>query len=338
MTATDLRDRVADRAAAAETGTAVEKRGRTVFDLVRDQQAQFGRALPSMITPERFTRIALTTLRNNPGLANADATSLLGAFTICAQLGLEPGGPLGHAYLLPFRNNKTGKTDVQFIVGYKGLIALARRSGDIGSIYAECVYDGDEFEHTLGIERNIVHRPGPGDRTDPARITHAYAVAKFRDGSDPMFLVLTRAQIESFRGRSKAKNSGPWVTDYAAMAMKTAIRRLSTWLPMSTELAQAVERDEQPVTRIPVDADDFIDVEEAADEPADENVDQADETVAQNAFADEARTLHVDFIKANDPAYETFRREHDIPGDVRRLDDDHLALILDWAHQPAETN
>jgi recombination protein RecT len=256
-----LAETLADVDAAQQAGTAVSRKSRTIFDLVRDQQSQFAAALPSVLTPERFTRVALTSLRTNPRLAEARTESLLGAFMVCAQLGLEPGGPLGHAYITgPFKTSR-GK-EVVLIVGYKGLIDLARRSGHISSIYAEAVYEGDEFAWTLGLHRDITHRPTGADRTDPNKVTHVYAVARFTDpGSEPAFVVLDRAQVESYRARSKSKNDGPWVTDWTAMAVKTAVRRLATFLPMSVEFSRAVAVDEQTVSRIPLDVDDFIDVD-----------------------------------------------------------------------------
>jgi recombination protein RecT len=220
----------------------------TIFDLIKRSERQFAVALGKTIDPERFVRVATTTIRTNRALASCNPQSLLGALMLSAQLGLEPGGPLGHAYLVPFKN------EVTFIPGYRGLIDLARRSGAVASIYAHAVYDGDAFEFELGLEQRLVHRPTATDREDAARISHVYAVAKLRDGSDPVFVVLTRAGVEKYRRRSAAGNRGPWVTDWEAMALKTAVRRLMTWLPLSVE-AQAVSKTDAIAVR------DVIDVE-----------------------------------------------------------------------------
>src|SRR5579875_1232064 len=202
---TALRERLANVRATQGSGIAPQ-RTTTVIDLVRSMRDQFAAALPRQLDADRFVRVAMTTLRTNPRLLQCDQQSLLAALMISAQLGLEPGGPLGHAYLVPF------KSEVTFIVGYRGYIDLARRSGMVRSVYAEAVREGDEFQWTLGLHRDIVHRPG----RERGELTHVYAVATYRDGTDPDFVVLDRAKVDSFRRRSKAADDGPWVTDYEA--------------------------------------------------------------------------------------------------------------------------
>jgi len=236
------------RLTAAPARTDTSGGAKTIFDLIKASEKQFAVALGRTIDPERFVRVALTTVRTNPSLAGCNPQSLLAALMLSAQLGLEPGGPLGHAYLVPFKN------EVTFIPGYRGLITLARRSGEVASIRAHAVFDGDEFSYELGLDQDLVHRPTALDREDPAKITHVYAVAKLRDGSDPVFVVLTRAQVEKFRKRSKAGGNGPWVTDWEAMALKTAVRRLMTWLPLSVEATQAAKAD-AVVVRDAIDVD-----------------------------------------------------------------------------------
>jgi recombination protein RecT len=234
--ATRLADQLATARAARQQG--VVKRVDTVSDLLKAMREQIALALPRQMDVDRFVRVAMTTLRTNPRLLACDPQSLRAALMISAQLGLEPGGPLGHAYLVPYR------AEVTFIVGYRGYIDLARRSGLVRSVYAEAVREGDEFEWTLGLHRDIVHRPA----RERGEVTHVYAVATYRDGMDPDFLVLDRAKVDSFRRRSKAADDGPWVTDYEAMALKTAVRRLATWLPLSVEMARAVAIDERSIS------------------------------------------------------------------------------------------
>lgn len=253
--APDLADRVGDREAAQAAGTSVAKKEKTVFDIIRDSKNIYARALPRALTPERFVNVSITAARN-PQLARCTPDSLLGALMLCAQLGLEPGGPLGQAYLVPF-----GK-DVTFILGYKGMIDLARRSGAISSIYAECVYEGDTFSWKRGLHPDIVHEPLATEREDDSKITHVYAVARFKgEGEEPQFIVLTRGQVETYRKRSKQPNGEMWTKSYPIACMKTAVRRLFPWLPASVEIAQAMTSDERVVDRIDVSADDFIDVE-----------------------------------------------------------------------------
>ena len=127
------------------TGSVVEKKkGKTIFDIIKAGEQQFAAALPKHINSERFTRIAITTIRQNPKLAECNAESLLGSLMTIAQLGLEPG-VLGQCYLIPFKNNKLGTVECQFQLGYKGMIELLRRTGQLSDIYAYTVYSNDEF-------------------------------------------------------------------------------------------------------------------------------------------------------------------------------------------------
>lgn len=240
----------------AVTGTAVAAnepaKPKTIASLLTDPQIkqQMALAMPKHMTADRLARIALTEVRKVPKLATCDQVSFLGAIMQCAALGLEPGGALGHAYLLPFdKNKKVGnqwvkdKTEVQLIIGYRGMIDLARRSGQIQSIEARVVYAKDEFELELGLDSKLVHKPAWSE-LDRGPAVFVYAVAKLKDGG-VQFEVMSRAEIEKVRARSKAKDSGPWVTDWDEMGKKTVIRRLFKYLPVSIEMQRAVGLDEQ---------------------------------------------------------------------------------------------
>jgi recombination protein RecT len=203
-------------------------------------------ALPRHLNPDRMCRIALTALRATPKLAQCTQASFLGAIIQASQLGLELNTPLGHAWLIPFKktDKRTGEVYYicQLVIGYQGFMDLARRSGSVSAIYAFPVYQGDEFRYELGLEPTLKHVPKDVPHTDKA-LTHVYAVAKLKDG-EPVFTVLTRAEVERYRSRSRSKDDGPWVTDYEAMAVKTGIRRLSRWVPRSAEMAIAAAVDE----------------------------------------------------------------------------------------------
>jgi recombination protein RecT len=203
---------------------------------------------------DRLARVALTEIRRAPALAKCDPASLLGAIMTCAQVGLEPGGPLGHAYLVPFENRRAGRTEVQFILGYRGMIELARRSGQIQSIEARAVYEGDQFDVKLGLDSDLTHVPDfeNPNRTQSEKLRFGYAVAKLKDGG-VQFEVMSRRELEAVRAQSKAGTIGPWQTHYEAMALKTVIRRLFKYLPISIELATAVEQDERAELGIPQD-------------------------------------------------------------------------------------
>ena len=209
--------------------------------------AQIKAALPRHMQPDRMARVALTETRKNPKLAQCDARTFLGAVIQLSQLGLEPGGALGHAFLIPFENRKKGTVDVQLIVGYRGMIDLARRSGQIATMDARVVREGDAFECQFGDSPRLHHVP---NFDDDKPMTHAYFVVVFKDGSK-QFDVMSRGQIEKIRNKSqgyiRGKEGGdtPWITHPEEMAKKTVVRRLFKYLPVSIELQRAVMLDER---------------------------------------------------------------------------------------------
>lgn len=207
--------------------------------LLQKMGPEIARAVPKHINPERMMRIALTTLRMNAALMQTTPASFLGCVMTAAQLGLEIGGPFAHAYLIPYKRECT------LIISYRGMLELARRSGLVSAIYAYDVREGDRFSYALGLNPTLDHVPSADEGRESKRITHVYAVAKLKDG-EPIFIVLTWAQVLTYRNRSRARDSGPWVTDTTAMALKTAVRRLFTWIPQSSEMALAAAVDEAP--------------------------------------------------------------------------------------------
>lgn len=213
---------------------------RSIAGLMKSYQSEIARALPRHMNADRMARVALTQCRTTPALMKCKPESLFGAIIQCSQLGLEPGNGLGHAYLLPYGQ------EVTLIIGYRGMIDLARRSGQIVSLEAHAVYQGDQFECTFGLDSTLKHQPDwqNPNRTNADRLQFVYAVAKLKDGGT-QFEVMSRAEVDGIRARSRAGRSGPWVTDYAAMALKTVIRRLFKYLPVSIELQQAVALDEK---------------------------------------------------------------------------------------------
>jgi recombination protein RecT len=219
------------------------------------QRVQFAKALEGTgISAEHFGRVALTAIRANKMLQEADFISLMGAIMTAAQLGLEPAGPLGQAYLVPFKNSKEKRIDVELIVGYQGFVELAYRSGRVMSIIAHTVHDKDYFEWELGTNERIIHRPAEGDRGD---VIGAYGIAKLAGGGQ-VFDYMTKAEIELRRARAKTDNI--WKSDYEAMCRKTAIRQLFKWVPASVAVSAALGADSQSFREIPGSADDIPDV------------------------------------------------------------------------------
>ena len=260
-TTEQLKRTVAPAKARASAVAATNKTG-TMLDIVRSKsfQAQMALALPKSMTAERLTRIVMTECRKVPALMQCNQESFFGAVLQCAQLGLEPGSALGHCYLLPFGNGKSrdGRPNCQLIIGYRGMIDLARRSGQIVSINAYCVHEADEFEYELGLHPDIHHRPSPLAERGP--VTYVYAVAVLKGGG-VQFEVMSRAEIEAVRVQSKAGKSGPWVTHWEEMARKTVVRKLFKYLPVSIEAVRAVEIDEKSDRGEAVTETDFIDTE-----------------------------------------------------------------------------
>jgi recombination protein RecT len=243
MGATALKAAVSNTAAAPAA-----PKPTTIHGFLTTYKDEISRALPKHMTADRMARIALTEFRKTPALMKCDPATLFGAVIQCSQLGLEPGGTMGHAYLIPFENKKRGTHDVQFIIGYRGMLDLARRSGQIVSISAREVCANDKFRYCYGIDETIEHVPAEGQRGE---LTHVYAVAKLKDGG-VQFEVLSRAQIEDIRNASQGyktavkfnRTDSPWISHFTEMAKKTAIRRLFKYLPVSVEIQRAVGLDE----------------------------------------------------------------------------------------------
>lgn len=215
--------------------------------LLEKMKGQLAMALPTHMRADRMIRVVLTSVQKTPQLLDCTRESFIGAIVQAAQLGLEPDGLLGHAYLIPYKRN------CQLVIGYKGLLKLARQSGELSSLSAVAVYAKDKFEFTRGDDERIVHVPAtipivegkPDLNWDPGPLTHVYAIARLKDGSVQRE-VMDVGEIEMIRRRSKASGDGPWVTDYVEMAKKTVLRRLCKLLPASVErLEKAVALDEQ---------------------------------------------------------------------------------------------
>jgi recombination protein RecT len=218
--------------------TAPATKGKTINDLFEQMKPAIAQAIPKHLTPERLLRIATTSIRTNPKLKVCTPESLLGAVMQCAQLGLEPS-ILGHAYLIPYKNK--GVDECQFQIGYKGLIELARRTGQISSIMAQAVHQNDEFEYEYGINEKLRHVPADGER---GPVVKYYSYAKFKDGGYS-FMVMSRQDIMIHRDKfSKAKSYGPWVDHFDEMAKKTVLKALMKYMPISVEFQRAVDQDE----------------------------------------------------------------------------------------------
>lgn len=222
--------------------TKKENKPKTIIDLVQSSKNQFANALPKHINTDRFVRIAITTIRLNPKLAKCSQESLLGALMVSAQLGLEPG-TLGQCYLIPFENKKAGTVECQFQIGYKGLIELLRRSGQLSDIYSYTVYENDDFNIEYGLSRTLVHKP---NFTDRGEIKGFYAVAILKDGAKA-FEYMTKDEITKHeeKYRKGSYKNDVWNKNFEEMAQKTVVKKLLKWLPVSVEFLEMAAKDEK---------------------------------------------------------------------------------------------
>lgn len=203
-------------------------------------------ALPKHVTPDRMMRVAINCIRKVPKLLDCDPASLFGAITEAATYGWELGGVLGHAYLVPFGRECT------LIPGYKGLVDLCRRSGQISTISAEVVHQGDKFDYSLGDDPHIRHVPNDGDPQRHSKpISYVYVVVKLRDGGIQRS-VWSAASIDAhkekysqaWRNADRGKKDSSWHTAWPAMAKKTVLRDMigRGLLPVSAEYREIVDR------------------------------------------------------------------------------------------------
>lgn len=218
-----------------------------IAHLLKSRQAEIQKMLPKHLNAERLLKVAQIAATTTPALAKCDVPSLIGAIGQCAQMGLEPNTVLGHAYLVPFNTkrkdangNEKWVNSVQVIIGYKGLIDLARRSGQIVSIAAHEVCENDHFEMVYGLDEKLEHKPALGDRGE---IIGFYAVAKLKDGGH-CFEFMSLHQVREIMANTQSKGKyGPWKDHFAEMGRKTVIRRLAKYLPLSIEFQTAAALD-----------------------------------------------------------------------------------------------
>lgn len=223
--------------------------------LLNQKKSELAKMLPKHLNAERLMKVAQIAATTTPALAKCDVASLVGAIGQCAQMGLEPNTVLGHAYLVPFNTkrkdgngNERWVNSVQVIIGYKGLIDLARRSGQIVSIAAHEVCANDHFEMVYGLDEKLEHKPGLADR---GPVIGFYAVAKLVGGGHA-FEFMPMRDVEEIRDNSqgwqqavkfKKQDSHPWGAHFVEMGRKTVIRRLAKYLPLSIEFQTAATLD-----------------------------------------------------------------------------------------------
>lgn len=242
-----------------KTSTAVEKvkekvvgtKIMSVFDFMKDKKDLIAEALPKHIGVERMIAMFTIVIRSNPELLQCSQTSLIGALVQTVQLGLIPGN-VNHCYYVPFNNKqKDGsyQREVQFILGYKGMVELVNRSKVAAILSTEVVYDNDSFEYSLGLNPTLRHIPTQNDR---GNIKGVYCVAKNLMAGEKLFIYIPQQDIEKVKNASKAKDSdySPWNKWPAEMSKKTAIKRMCKLLPLSIDVQKKLSADETVKTKI----------------------------------------------------------------------------------------
>ena len=210
-------------------------------DLIEARKGEIARVLPSVLPADQFTRLTLNALINTKHLAECDMASFYSSIMTCAQLGLKPNVN-GEGYLLPYFNGKTKRYNCQFIAGYKGLMILARRSGEIASIDAQTVYENDTFELSYGFEPCLIHKPLlTGDR---GAVKGFYAAVLLKDGGKNAYYMSVDDAKKYGAKYSKTFSNGPWQTDFEAMAKKSCLRQVLKYCPTSTDVQQAIDAED----------------------------------------------------------------------------------------------
>lgn len=213
--------------------TAPVKQQKTIKELLAGDKFknEVAQALPKHLTPERFIRVALTALNRTPALQECTDTSFFQCLLDCSAMGLEPDGRRAH--LIPYKRTCT------LIIDYKGIVELVLRNGDVARIHADVVCENDIFEY----DRGRITKHAIDFKQDRGEAYCVYAEVEFNNGTSKCEVMSTR-DVEGIRQRSASANRGPWVSDWNEMAKKTVFKRLSKWLPLSPEVRDHIEKED----------------------------------------------------------------------------------------------
>ncbi len=195
-------------------------------------KAQFSAALPTHLSPERFARVAITAITRTPKLQQCTQESFFKCLLDLSAMGLEPDGRRAH--LIPYGR------ECQLVLDYKGLVELARRSGDVVKIHSDVVCENDTFSHNMGDITEHTYDIGK----DRGAVIAAYSQVTLKNGA-VQSEIMSKAEIDAIKNKSRAGRSGPWVDHYNQMACKTVFRRLTKWLTLSPEIMDAVSAAEK---------------------------------------------------------------------------------------------
>jgi len=242
---------------------------------IQQMAPQLEAALPKHIDAGRIARVAMTAVRQNYKLAQCTRDSFLGGLLVASQMGLEINTPLGHAYLIPYGNKAT------LVVGYKGVMDLAYRTGLCKTISAEAVYEGDEFEYELGINKKLTHKPPKtGERGD---VIGYYGYYLLENGGYD-FVYWTHEQVLAHAKKfSKTFHKGPWKENFDQMAKKTVLKAALNYAPMSLEHRDtwALAAGDEAVHTYSEEAQQIVGIEHVEAETEPEPIDAAIESLGE---------------------------------------------------------
>lgn len=244
---------------AQQNKTQLAQRVESVRAMLEKMQSQLALALPAHIKPERLARVALSCMTTQPALLDCSARSIKLALMTAAQLGLEPG-VLGQGYLIPYKQVAT------FVPGWQGVIDLVSRSGR-ASAWTGAVFEGDEFDFHLGTSPQVHHRPC--GESDPAKLTHVYAIGMVKDAPVPLIEVWNAARVWAHRDRFNKVGRKHYSFEHPEMyARKVVLLQVCKYLPKSVELSAALELSHRVDEGRPAALDGtFSVVEEDVEEP-----------------------------------------------------------------------
>lgn len=265
---------------AEQPGDTKIERATTIGALLQKRRAEFERVLPKHLSVDRVLRVAVSAVSRNRTLLVCDQSSLLRGVMQAAILGLEIDVN-GEAYLVPFYNAKRGVHEAVMIAGYKGLIKLMRQSREVESVHAGFAREGDFFDFDVGDRAYVKHKPALVKRSeDPGASIAYYCAVRTRGAQFPQVTVLNPWDVEQHRQRSRAKDSGPWITDYDAMGTKTVIRVASKTAPASVNLARTLALEDRAEAGVGAASTDIFPELEALDEGSEEPVETQPTTTA----------------------------------------------------------
>lgn len=223
-----------------------------VNDVFKRNSAALANVVPrTMGDPSRLLRIAFNSIAYDSALIECSQTpvgmaSIFGGVMECLKMGLTIGGPMQEAWLIPFKDSKQGGAKVAtVIVGYQGYRNILDRGKSVIDLQPYAVYQGDDFDFQLGSNPYVRHKPAWMVGKEKGAMIAVYVAAHLGRGGLQVE-VMPKQEVDEHRAKSRAKDSGPWVQFYEAMALKTVVRKIAKYLPKSSEiLARALDLDDK---------------------------------------------------------------------------------------------